>query len=101
MKKVVIYGRPQCPWCDRAKELAAREGLNFEYINIRDAGIDGSKLSEICGRPVQTVPQILIDNIYVGGFEDFNKKIIADKAIEEELASESPSAPLGQIPRKN
>lgn len=97
--KVVIYGKPNCPWCDRAKELAVKEGLSFEYINITAMGIDGQKLSEICGRLVRTVPQILVDDTYVGGFEDFNKKIQADKVVDDGLVSENPSAPTGQIPR--
>lgn len=69
--KVVIYGRPQCKWCDAAKELCDREGIEYEYINIREAGIDGSKLSQICGTTVDTVPQIFADGVHIGGYDKF------------------------------
>lgn len=69
--KVVIYGKPNCSWCDRAKSLVKGvEGIESEYIDIVEAGIDGVKLSEICGEPVRTVPQIFIDGKFnPGGFQ--------------------------------
>lgn len=70
--KVVIYGRPQCKWCDAAKELCEYEDLQYEYINIREAGIDGAKLSEICGTKVETVPQIFADGVHIGGYDKFD-----------------------------
>lgn len=73
-KVVVIYGKTNCPWCDRAKALAEDKGLDVEYINIVEAGIDGAKLSEICGEPVRTVPQIFVDDVFVkGGYEGLNQ----------------------------
>ncbi|QGH72116.1 putative glutaredoxin 1 [Klebsiella phage N1M2] len=77
--KVVIYGKPNCPWCDRAKALADSKGAEVEYINIVEAGIDGAKLGEIVGRPVRTVPQIVVDDQYVGGYEDLDRHL---KAVE-------------------
>lgn len=63
--KVVIYGKPHCPWCDSAKDLVKNvEGIESEYIDIVEAGIDGVKLSEICGETVKTVPQIFVDGKY-------------------------------------
>lgn len=73
--KAVIYGKPNCPWCDRAKQLAEINDVEVEYVDIVAAGIDGAKLSEIVGRPIRTVPQIVVDDQYVGGFEDFKKHI--------------------------
>ncbi|EBY9763853.1 hypothetical protein D5W64_12140 [Salmonella enterica subsp. enterica serovar Saintpaul] len=72
--KVKIYGKPNCKWCDAAKLLAADKGCDIEYINIVEAGIDGAKLSLICGEPVRTVPQIFVDDAFVkGGYEGLNQ----------------------------
>ena len=77
VKAVKIYGKPNCPWCDRAKALAEEKGLDVEYINIVEAGIDGAKLSEICGTPVRTVPQIFVDDAYVpGGYDGLTKELL-------------------------
>lgn len=72
--KVKIYGKPNCKWCESAKLLATGKGCDVEYINIVEAGIDGSKLSEICGEPICTVPQIFVDDAFIkGGYEGLNQ----------------------------
>lgn len=77
IKAVKIYGKPNCPWCDRAKALAEEKCLEVEYINIVEAGIDGAKLSEICGETVRTVPQIFVDDAFIkGGYEGLTKVLL-------------------------
>lgn len=80
--KVVIYGKPNCPWCDRAKNLVKDvEGIEHEYIDITQVGIDGPKLSEICGEEVRTVPQILVDGKYnPHGFQGLMPVVAKHKA---------------------
>ena len=80
--KVVIYGKPNCPWCDRAKELVkTKPGIECEYIDITVAGINGPKLSELCGVTVSTVPQIFINGVYnPGGFQGLVPKVNAFEA---------------------
>lgn len=94
-KVVKIYGKPNCPWCDRAKALAEEKGLKVEYINIVEAGIDGAKLSEICGQQVRTVPQVFVDDAFIeGGFEGLKKELAdvpaksAEAVPEEEAKAE-------------
>ncbi|EPH6764654.1 GrxA family glutaredoxin [Cronobacter dublinensis] len=77
MVKVKIYGKEQCAYCKKAKELAAQlqsQGkLTFEYIDIQIAGIGATELSELVGKPVRQVPQIFIDDKPVGGYTEFAK----------------------------
>lgn len=73
--KIKIYGKPQCTYCDQAKALATAKGHEVEYIDIAQAGIDGAKLGELCGTPVRTVPQIFVDEKYVGGFTELQAVI--------------------------
>ena len=87
--QAVIYGRPNCPYCDSAKALAGREGIDYTYIDIRAAGIDGEKLSEMLGRPVRTVPQILVDGEYVGGFTEFEAKLKELKEKKPEVSMDN------------
>ncbi|QHM70428.1 GrxA family glutaredoxin [Mixta intestinalis] len=73
----VIFGRPGCPWCVRAKELAEkltaeRDDFNFRYVDIQAEGITKADLEKTVGKPVETVPQIFVDDQHIGGFTDFN-----------------------------
>lgn len=62
----VIFGRPECPYCVRAKELAEklaseRDDFKFRYVDIHAEGISKADLEKTVGKPVETVPQIFID----------------------------------------
>lgn len=86
---VKIYGKPNCPWCDRAKALAQSKELEVEYIDITKEGIDGAKLSEICGEVVRTVPQIFVDDVFVkGGYEGLKKHLNPETPEVPEAAAE-------------
>ncbi|ANI28683.1 glutaredoxin [Yersinia entomophaga] len=72
----VIFGRPGCPYCVRAKELAEklkaeRDDFDFNYIDIHAENITKADLEKTVGKPVETVPQIFIDEKHIGGFTDF------------------------------
>ncbi len=72
----VIFGRPGCPYCVRAKELAQklkndRDDFEFNYIDIQAEGITKEDLSKTVGKPVETVPQIFIDEKHIGGCTEF------------------------------
>ena len=72
----VIFGRPGCPYCVRAKELAEkltneRDDFNYRYVDIHAEGISKADLEKTVGKPVETVPQIFVDQKHIGGCTDF------------------------------
>lgn len=74
--QVKIYGRPHCPYCEKAKVLAEElthtlADFQYEYIDILQAGLDKEALSQMAGKTVNTVPQIFMDDVHIGGYTDF------------------------------
>lgn len=70
--KVKIYGRTVgCKWCTRAKTICEMNNFDMEFIDLETAGLSGEDLSNIVGKPVREVPQIFVDDQYVGGCTDF------------------------------
>ena len=72
----VIFGRPGCPFCVRAKEVAEqlkadRDDFYYRYVDIHEEGITKADLEKTVGKPVHTVPQIFVDETHVGGFTEF------------------------------
>lgn len=75
-----IFGRQSCPYCVRAKKKAKRlsekvDGCRYRYVDIEKEGITKEALEKTIGQPVATVPQIFIDEKYIGGCDDFEKWI--------------------------
>ncbi|EKT58366.1 GrxA family glutaredoxin [Providencia sneebia] len=72
----VIFGRPGCPYCVRAKDLAEklkneRDDFDYRYVDIHAEGLTKEDLSKTIGKEVLTVPQIFIDEKHIGGCTDF------------------------------
>ena len=58
------------------KELAEKlsnehDDFNFRYIDIHAEGITKADLEKTVGKPVETVPQIFVDQKHIGGCTDF------------------------------
>jgi glutaredoxin 3 len=68
MAKVVVYTKSYCPYCDRAKDLLTRKGVEFEEIYLDDHPGEYAELKQRTG--MMTVPQIFIDDQLVGGYTE-------------------------------
>lgn len=75
---LLIYGTSQCPWCDRAKELAESYSTPYYY---HDIGNDLDKREFIKSEGHRTVPQCYFksdDNMeHIGGYEKLKEYLSA------------------------
>jgi glutaredoxin 3 len=69
MAPVVIYTRDYCYYCSSAKELLQRKGVAFTEIDVTG---NRERRAEMTQRSNggQTVPQIFIGDVHVGGCDD-------------------------------
>jgi len=67
--KIVIYSKNNCVYCTKAKHLVKSLGLEYEEMSFeKDFNGDVDKLVEHVGKKVRTMPQIKIDDVLVGGY---------------------------------
>lgn len=66
---VIVYSKDYCPYCDAAKNLLDQKGVVYQEI---DVGIDPEQLKIMLEKaaPKRTVPQIVINDECIGGFDD-------------------------------
>lgn len=71
MNKIDIYTSSTCPYCVKAKKLFQMLKLDYIEHNVDD-GFEKMcvEFSEKYNKTVQTVPQIIINGHYVGGYTD-------------------------------
>lgn len=69
-----IYGTPSCTYCGAAKALLKSNNIEFEYIDIRE-GSNKADLELLVGSVVKTVPQIILNGEYIGGFVELQAKL--------------------------
>ena len=67
--QVEIYGMDGCGFCEKAVDLAEELSLDYTYIDANVAMIEFSRLFP----GAKTVPQILVNGEWVGGYSDFEE----------------------------
>ena len=90
MPPVEIYTTRYCPFCNAAKALLRRKGVNYSEIDI---GLDWERREEMIQRTNgrMTVPQIFIGAMHVDGSDELHALERAGK-LEPLLASGEASA---------
>lgn len=76
MNRVEIYTTAICPYCVSAKNFLQHRGLDYEEIRV---DLDPLKREEMLSRSLgrRTVPQIFVNGVHVGGYDDL---VVADRA---------------------
>jgi len=62
-----VWTKPGCPFCDMAKTLLEQKGIAYEERNIGNGWTREQLLEAV--PTAKTVPQIFIDDQYIGTFE--------------------------------
>ena len=72
MKKIIMYTSSYCPFCNNAEQLLSKKGFVIdEKIYVDQDPEVLSSMMKITGK--RTVPQIFIDENYIGGFDELRK----------------------------
>jgi glutaredoxin len=66
---IEIWGKPQCPFCDKAKQICEVKGFEYTYKSL-DTDYTREELLETFP-DARTVPQIIVDGKKVGGYNNF------------------------------
>tara|TARA_B100001063_G_scaffold239890_1_gene264092 strand:- start:111 stop:368 length:258 start_codon:yes stop_codon:yes gene_type:complete len=77
---ITVYSKPQCPYCDKAKHLLKSLGLQYEEkVVTKDLSID--ELFKALGKQVKTIPQIVMDDTHIGGYNELKEHFINEGKI--------------------
>ena len=65
---VIVYSTSVCPYCVRAKQLLERKGFAYKEVNL---SVEAPEVRvELMQRTNhRTVPQIFINDQFIGGFD--------------------------------
>ena len=70
----MIFGKQNCVYCDRAKQLATDYNIRYVYRDVTDDQCAQSEFRELFP-DAKTVPQIVWNGYHVGGFSEFAREI--------------------------
>ena len=66
--KATVYTGPSCTWCNRVKVLLKDNDYTIEEIQMNGAILED--LQTKFNKVIRTVPQVIIDDIFIGGYHE-------------------------------
>ena len=74
----IVWSKDACPYCVQAKALLTQKGIQFEERNIMHGTWTKEQLLEAVPT-ARTLPQIFLNEEYVGGFTELRTKLTESK----------------------
>lgn len=71
MKDIMIYTTATCPYCIKAKGLLEQKGAAYTNVDVNQEKEKFAAIKQQTGW--NTVPQIFIDGVFVGGCDDIHQ----------------------------
>lgn len=70
---IAIWSKPQCPYCDMAKQLCDQKGLEYVCVTLGEE----FDRAELVNRfpTARSFPVIEIDGEYIGGYNELKERI--------------------------
>ena len=72
--KAIVWSKNQCPFCVQAKALLESKGIEFEERNVSISWTKEQLLEAV--PTARTLPQIFLDDNYIGGFTELRKHLL-------------------------
>ncbi|SBS32987.1 Glutaredoxin-1 [Marinomonas spartinae] len=74
MKKYLLYGHDDCLFSRRAKQVLDNHDVLYHYVDIKGENLNKVALSRLVGHDIYTLPQVFLDDEYIGGFHDLQRR---------------------------
>lgn len=78
MAKVVVYSKDGCSFCLKAKRLLTSKNIGFEEVDLAYESQDNIR-KLVAQTGTRSIPQIFVDDQFIGGFNELQKLIMEDK----------------------
>ena len=66
MNSFTVYGKPSCPFCEKAVNLLNVRQVPYRYTDVSK---DSSARQMLVDKQFKTVPQIYHNEYHIGGYE--------------------------------
>ena len=78
----IVYGTSKCVWCDNVAKDLKNADIDITKVDVTDAQ-NLAEMKKIAGEDARTVPQVVIDGKYIGGYTEVDRYLRSLKPVEE------------------
>ena len=68
----IVYGSKMCHFCTKVINELEKEGVTVEKKDVSEPNVL-LEMKEVAGEDARTVPQVVIDGKYIGGYTEVDR----------------------------
>ena len=72
--KATVFGTTKCVWCDRVEVMLKDAKIEVNKIDVTESQDNFKQMKAHAGK-TNTVPQVVIDDEYIGGYTEVERFI--------------------------
>ena len=80
----IVYGSKMCHFCTQVIKELEKEGATVEKKDVSEPN-NLIEMREAAGENARTVPQVVIDGKYIGGYTEVDRYLRSLVPVEKEL----------------
>ena len=73
--KAVVFSTTKCVWCDRVESMLKDASIEVDKIDVTESQDNFKQMKAHAGKGVNTVPQVIIDDKFIGGYTEVERFI--------------------------
>ena len=80
----IVYGSKMCHFCTQVIKELEKEGATVEKKDVSEPN-NLIEMREAAGENARTVPQVVVDGKYIGGYTEVHRFLNSLKPVEKKL----------------
>ena len=78
----IVYGTKTCSWCEQVVRALKRHTTSIIKVDVGEPD-NLTEMKKFAGEDARTVPQVVIDGKYIGGYTEVDRYLRSLKPVEE------------------
>jgi glutaredoxin len=71
--EAMVFSTPKCTWCNKVINILEDSNIEVTKVDVAESVENFEKMQNYAGEDIRSVPQVVIDNEFVGGYTEVER----------------------------
>ena len=71
--EATVFSTSKCSWCNKVTKMLEESEIKVTKVDVAENVENFDKMQDYAGKDVRSVPQVVIDNQFIGGYTEVER----------------------------
>ena len=71
--EAMVFSTPKCSWCNKVTKILENLKIEVTKVDVAESVENFEKMQNYAGEDIRSVPQVVIDNKFIGGYTEVER----------------------------